>query len=102
LIIRLDRWLVWDGRWALLRVLILGSGYDSGPAGGPVAGGSTGPWGAPSVVAGWCRSGQGAWGRALRWVQAVVIALAQGQVREIFSRCRRPLWVSRAAVCRIL
>lgn len=85
-----------------LTILILGSGYDSDSAGGPVAGGSRGPWVAPFVVVGWLCAGQGAWGRALRRVQAVVITVAQGQVREIFSRRRRPLWVSRAAACRIL
>jgi len=52
LIIRLDRWLVCDGRWALLRILILGFGYDSDLAGGLVAGGSTGPGVAPFVIAG--------------------------------------------------
>ncbi|MGB6163469.1 MAG: hypothetical protein WCF33_15215, partial [Pseudonocardiaceae bacterium] len=35
LIIRLDRWVVWGGRWASLRILILGSGYDNVPASGP-------------------------------------------------------------------
>src|SRR5450755_3710658 len=32
--------------------MILGSGYDGGPAGGPAAGGSTGPGGTPFRVAG--------------------------------------------------
>lgn len=91
LIIRLDRWVVWGGRWASLRILILilGSGYDSDPAGGLVAGGSMGPWFAPSVIAGVASCWSGGWGRVLRRVQAVVIAVVQGQVREIFSRWRR-------------
>src|SRR5580698_785371 len=32
-----------EGRLAPFAVVILASGYDNGPAGGPVAGGSTGP-----------------------------------------------------------
>src|ERR1022692_122790 len=42
-----------------LWILILGSGCDNGPGGGPGAGGSTGPLFAPSVVAGtaWFWSG---------------------------------------------
>jgi hypothetical protein len=59
---------------------------------GWVAGGSTGPWVALSVGVGWFCAGQGACGRALRRVQALVITVAQGQVREIFRWRRRPLW----------
>ena len=85
LIIRLDRWLVWDGRWASLRILILGSGMTVTRLAGrwprvPQAPGVLLPW-----SWGWLRSGQGACGRALRRVQAVTIAVAQGQVLEIFS-----------------
>jgi hypothetical protein len=46
------------------------------------------------------RAGYGAYRRALRWVQAVAIAVAYGQVQEIFSRRCRPLCVSRATVTR--
>lgn len=88
---------------SLVEILILRSGYDSGSAGGPGGRGFHGPLRlAPFVIAGWFRAVHGACGRAARRVQAVAIAVAQGQVLEIFSRRRRPLCASRAAACRIL
>ena len=51
---------------------------------------------------GWLGVGQGACAGALIRVQAVVMAVAQGQVAAILSRRRRLPRISRAAVCRIL
>src|ERR1017187_6485203 len=45
LIIHAGGWLARSTGWAALQFVILRSGYDAGPDGGPVAGGSTGPWG---------------------------------------------------------
>ena len=52
-----------DGDGAAEQFVILRLGYDGGPAGGPVAGGSRGPGGTPSVLQGWLFAGQGACGR---------------------------------------
>ena len=92
--------LVGDGGWSAEQFVILRLRYDSGPAGGPVAGGSTGPGITPSVWQGWLFSGQGACGRALIRAQAVAMACAQGQVAGIFSRRRRPPRTSFPAACR--
>jgi hypothetical protein len=42
-IIHAAAWLALYGDWAAEWLVILGSGYNGGPARGPVAGGSTGP-----------------------------------------------------------
>jgi hypothetical protein len=98
LIIHADGERSWAGGKAAGLAMILGRGYDGAPAGGPVAGGSMCPggflWGRWDGV----RAGQGACGRAVTRSQAVMMALAQGQVAAIFSRRRRPLRVRRAAV----
>ena len=51
-IIHTGGWLGLDGGWAAERLVILGSGYDGGPAGGPVTGGFHGPRGFSFRVAG--------------------------------------------------
>ena len=78
---------------------ILASGYDNGPAAGPVAGVSTGPGGCPSWIAGTVLPGQGACGSASIRCHAAVIASAHGQVAWIFRRRFRPPRTSRAAEC---
>ena len=88
-----------EGRLAPVCGTILASGYDNGPAAGPVAGVSTGPGGCPSWVAGTVLPGQGACGSASIRCHAVVIASAHGQVAWIFRRRFRPPRTSRAAAC---
>src|ERR1700689_4701915 len=86
-----------EGRLASFAVTILASGYDNGPAAGPVAGGSTGPGGSPSWIAGAVLPGQGACGSASIRCHAAVIASAHGQVAWIFRRRFRPPRTRRAA-----
>jgi len=86
-----------EGRLVPFAVTILASGYDSGPAAGPVAGGSTGPGGSPSWIAVMVCAGQGACGSASMRCHAAVIASAHGQVAWIFRRRFRPPRTRRAA-----
>jgi len=86
-----------EGRLAPFAATILASGYDNGPAAGPVAGGATGPGGSPSWIAGTVLAGQGACGSASMRCHAAVIASAHGQVAWIFRRRFRPPRTSRAA-----
>src|SRR5208283_5397996 len=88
-----------DDRLGPFTTTILASGYDNGPAVGPVAGVSTGPGGSPSWIAGTVLAGQGACGSASMRCHAAVIASAHGQVAWIFRRRFRPPRTSRPAAC---
>ena len=66
--------------------VILASGYDSGPAGGPGGRGFHKPRGCPSWIAGTVYPGHGACGSASMRRHATVIASAHGQVAWIFRR----------------
>jgi hypothetical protein len=101
LIIQAYRSLAWGSRRAAQWILILGSGDDGGPAGGPGGRGFHGPRGSFLDRRDGFRTGQGACAWAVIRFQAVTIAGAQGQVAAIFRRRRRPLAVRRAAVCRM-
>ena len=79
---------------------ILASGYDCGPAGGPVPGFPQAPRGSTHGSQGQVRAGQLVSGSAQIRCQARVIASAQGQFAAIFQRRRRPPRTRRAAAFR--